>query len=348
MILIKNNLKLILRCKGLVLFILIMVLVTGMLSSTFKNIMKEDFKIENSSVGYSFTNDCIYESIKPALEKLCTENDISAAYFTDGNAESLIRNGKVDLFVEFTDDGYTVYSKKTHINEAGMMKMLISSILSVSLESENDNYISEYKIDVQPIPDSGLYYTIAYTVYFIWCAMIVLGVVISSENKNRIGARFKTTPASSIRIYFGRFIPSAAMVSLLIGIAIIICTILYNIHWQSVPVTFLILFLGCIASAAVGTVVFSMIKNVIVSIAFEYSFIMYWGFFGGSFCPYMYATYADRLKYTSPIYYMTRALVETNTEGNSDLTLTTILILTAIIIVCVPLGMLIINNRKEQ
>ena len=348
MILIKNNLKLMLRCKGLVLIILIMVLVTGMLSSVFKDIMKEDFEIENCSAGYSFTDDCIYESIQPAIEKLCAENGITTVFYTKENGESLIRDDKVDLFVEFTDSGYTVYSKKNYANEAGMMKILISSILSASPEIQTDNYISEYKIDVDPVPDSELYYTIAYTVYFIWCAMIVLAVVISSENKNRIGARFKTTPAGAIRLYFGRFIPSSVMVVLLIGIATIICTFLYDIHWQAIPVTFLILLLGCIASAAVGTVVFSLIKNVIVSIALEYSLIMYWGFFGGSFCAYMYAAFAGRLKNTSPIYFMTRTLVELNTKGSSDLTLTTILILTAIIIVCVPLGMLIINNRKEQ
>lgn len=346
--LIKNNLKLMFRCKPLVLFILCLVIVTGMLSAVFKDFMVDEYKIEGCEVGYSFTDGCAYEPIKPIFESVCEENDMDTANFVYGSGENAVESGRVDVFVEFTDDGYTVYSDKDHKNQASVVKMLVSSILSNASGTRTKNYVNQYKIDVLPMPDSELYYTIAYTVYFTWIAMIVLAIVISSERKNKIGARFRTTPASSLNIYMSRFIPSAIMITFLIGIGIVICTLIYGIEWMEIPMTALILFLGCVAAAAVATVLFSLIKNVIVSIVIGFCVIMFFGFFGGSFCAYMYAPYADGLRDFSPIYYMTRSLVELNTIGSSDFTIPTILVLCGISVICIPLGMAAVKLGKEE
>lgn len=45
MTLIKNNIKLLLRCKALILIVLVMVLVTGLLSAVFKDLMTDSFEI---------------------------------------------------------------------------------------------------------------------------------------------------------------------------------------------------------------------------------------------------------------------------------------------------------------
>lgn len=346
--LIKNNFKLMFRCKAVFIIVLGMVIVTGMLSTIFKDFMVNGYEIEGCTAGYSFTNNCVYEPIKPIFESVCEENDIEISNFVHGNGEDAIENGRVDIFVEFTDDGYTVYSDKDHEKQASVVKMLVSSILSNASGTQTKNYVTQYKIDVLPMPDSELYYTIAYTVYFIWCAMIVLAIVLSSERKNKIGARFKTTPVSSVNIYMSRFIPTAVMITFLIAVGIVICTLIYGIEWMEIPMTALILLLGCVAAAAVATVLFSLIKNVIVSIVIGFCVIMFWGFFGGSFCAYMYAIFADGLRDFSPIYYMNRSLVELNTSGSSDFAIPAILVLCGISVICIPLGMAAVKLGKEE
>ncbi len=346
--LIKNNLKLMFRCKPLFLVVLLLVIVTGMLSAVFKDFMINEYEIEGCTVGYSFTDGCVYEPIKPIFESVCEENDIDTANFVHGSRENSVENGRADVFVEFTNDGYTVYSDNDHKTQADIIKMMVSSIISNTSGVQAENYTTEYKIDVLPMPDSEQYYTIAYTVYFIWIAMIVLAIVMSSERKNKIGARFRTTPASSLTIYMSRFVPSAVAITLLISIGVVLCTLIYDIQWKDIPMTALILFLGCVAAAAVATVLFSLIKNVIVAIALGFCMTMFWGFVGGSFCAYMYATFAYGIRDFSPIYYMTRSIVELNTSGSSEFTIPAILVLCGMSIVCIPLGMLAVKTGKER
>ena len=51
MILIKNNLKLMLRCKPIVLILICMVMVTGMLSAVFSDLMTDSLNVESFSLG---------------------------------------------------------------------------------------------------------------------------------------------------------------------------------------------------------------------------------------------------------------------------------------------------------
>ena len=348
MILIKNNLKLMLRCKPLILILLCMIMVTGMLSAVFKDMMTDNLDVEDFELGYSFSNGCVYEPIKPVLESIGKENGIKLIQLTDGSAQNAIQNGKADVFAEFSDEGCTVYSSDDRKIEASVVEMIISSILSGASGTQIKDYLKEYKMDVAPMPDSQMYYTIAYTVYFVWCSMIVLGVISSAENKNRIGARFRTSTASSLSVYMSRFVPSAIVITALMFAGVAICTALFELTWSQTALCALILLLGCIAAAALATVLFSLIRNVIVCVVVGYCLLMFWGFFGGSFCPYMWATFADKLRDYSPIYYMTRSLVELNASGSSEFTLPAVLILCGMTVVCVPLGMAAVKVRKEN
>ena len=347
MILIKNNLKLMLRCKPIVLILICMVMVTGMLSAVFSDLMTDSLNVESFSLGYSFSEGCVYEQVRPVIEQIGKENGIELIQLTDGSAQNAVQSGKVDVFAEFGNDGCKVYSSDERRIEAGVVEMIVSSVLSGASGTQIQNYLTEYKMDVQPMPDSRMYYTIAYTVYFVWCAMIVLGVITSSENKNRIGARFRTSTASSLSVYMSRFVPSAIVITGLIFIGAAICTTLFDLSWTQTALCALILLLGCVASAALATVLFSLIRNVIVGVVAGYCLIMFWGFFGGSFCPYMWAPWADGIRDYSPVYYMTRSLVELNTSGSSPFTLSCVLILCGMSVVCIPLGMAAVRFGKE-
>lgn len=348
MILIKNNLKLMLRCKPIVLILLCMIMVTGMLSAVFKDMMTDNLEPESFELGYSFTQGCVYEPLQPVLENIGKENGIQLLALADGSAQNAIQSGKADVFAEFSNDGCTVYSSDDHQLEASVVEMIISSVLSGASGVQIKDYLTEYKFDVQPMPDSQMYYTIAYTVYFVWCSMIVLGIITSAEQKNRIGTRFRTSTASSLSVYMSRFVPSAIVITALMVAGVAICTSLFEITWSQIPLCALILLLGCIAAAALATVLFSLIRNVIVCVVLGYCLLMFWGFFGGSFCPYMWATFADKFRDYSPIYYMTRSLVELNTSGSSQFTLPAVLILCGMTVVCVPLGMAAVRFGKEN
>ena len=348
MMLIKNNLKLMLRCKPIILILLCMVMVTGMLSAVFKDMMTDDITFDDFTLGYSFSQGCVYEPVRPVLESIGKENGIELIALADGSAKNAIQTGKADVFAEFTDDGCTVYATDDHQLEASVVEMIISSVLSGASGAQIRDYLTETKMDVQPMPDSRMYYTVAYTVYFVWCSMIVLGVITSSENKNKIVARFRTSPASSLTVYMSRFVPSAIAITALMFAGVAICTALFHIEWEQMPLCALVLLLGCVAAAALATVLFSLIRNVIVCVVFGYCLLMFWGFFGGSFCPYMWATWADKIRDYSPIYYMTRSLVELNTGGSSQFTLPAVLILCGMTVVCVPLGMAAVRAGKEN
>ena len=348
MILIKNNLKLMLRCKPIILILLCMIMVTGMLSAVFKDMMTDNLEFGDFTLGYSFSEGCVFEPIKPVLENIGKENGIELFALTDGSAQNAIQSGKADVFAAFNDDGCTVYASEDHQMEASVVELIISSVLSGASGNRITEYLTEYKMEVQPMPDSQMYYTIAYTVYFVWCSMIVLGVITSAEQKNRIGKRFRTSPASSLSVYLSRFVPSAIVITALTFAGVAICTALFHLAWAQIPLCALILLLGCIAAAALATVLFSLIRNVIVCVVFGYCLLMFWGFFGGSFCPYMWATFADKIRDYSPIYYMTRSLVELNTSDSSHLTLPGVLILCGMTVVCVPLGMAAVKVGKEN
>ena len=348
MILIKNNFKLMLRCKPIALILVVMVMVTGMLSAVFSDLMTDDLDYDNFTLGYSFSPDCVYKPIQPVLEDIGKENDIQMIALADGSAQRTIQSGAADVFAEFSDEGCRVYCSDDCQIEASVVEMIVSSLLSGASGVQMKDYLSETKMDVQPMPDSQMYYTIAYTVYFVWCAMIVLGVVTSSENKNKIGARFRTTPVSSLSVYLSRFVPSAVVITGLMFLGAAICTFLFDITWSQVTLCALILLLGCIASAALATVLFSLIRNVILCVVAGYCLLMFWGFFGGSFCPYMWAPWADAIRDYSPIYYMTRSLVELNTGGSSQFTLPCMVILCGLSVVCIPLGMAAVKFGKEN
>ena len=348
MILIKNNLKLMLRCKPVVLILLCMIMVTGMLSAVFKDMMTDNLEFGNFTLGYSFSQGCVFEPLQPVLENIGKENGIELMTLADGSAQNAIQSGKADVFAEFSEEGCTVYSTDDHRIEASVVEMIISTVLSGSSGVQIKDYLTEYKFDVQPMPDSQMYYTIAYTVYFVWCSMIVLGVVTSAENKNKIGTRVRTSPASSLSVYLSRFVPSAIVITALNFAGVGICTALFEIRWSQIALTLLILLLGCVAAAALATVLFTLIRNVIVCVVVGYCLLMFWGFFGGSFCPYMWATFADKICDYSPIYYMTRSLVELNTSGSSQFTLPAVLILCGMTAVCVPLGMAAVKVGKEN
>lgn len=347
MILIKANLKLMFRCKSLILIVLCMVIVTGMLSAVFQDIMVNDYEMEDCRVSYAIDENCKYEMLKPVLESIFTENGIDILYDEKSEGKQLIEKGLTDVYVEITDTGCIVYSASGYKNEAGMIKMLLLSIFSQSEGSEGNQYVGECEVEPDPMPDSGLYYTVAYTVYFTWCAMIVLAVILSSERKNCIGLKFKSSPLSPVKFYFGRFIPASIMITLLIGSSVMICTPLYSIEWNSPGMTVLILVLGCIAAATVGTILFGLIKNVMAAVACGFCLNMYWGFFGGAFASYMHASFADGLRETSPIYYMIRSIVELNTMGQSEYTMSAIWVLAGIIVLGIPVGILSVKLGKE-
>lgn len=345
---IKNNLKLTLRCKGLILIVFCMVLVTGMLSVAFDEFMSDSYEIEGGRIGYSFSEGCKYKMLEPYFAEICKENKLDTVLLTDGSAKTAIESGRADYFAEFTDDGCTVYSDKDHENEAKTLNIIIGSLLSGGDSSQSLSCIKSQTVKIDKIADSTLYYTIAYLVWGIWLSMVVLAVVVSSERKNNIGVRMRTTPVSSLAVYFGKFIPAFVSIALLTAIDVIISTPLFDIKWQEIGTCIVIGLLGCMAAAAVGTVLFTLIKNMIATIVAGYSLVMFWGFVGGSFCPYYYAYFVYDLEKASPVYHMTRALVELNVSGSSNYTSSAIIYLLGITAVCIPLGMLSIKMVKEK
>ncbi len=366
-ILIKNNLKLMLRSKWILFLMVILPVITiALLSNAFKEMMDTSDKMISFRVGYRISDDSLYKDMLPELIKECEKNDITLQEYPEGEIDTLLKEEVVAVFVEITNDNsYTVYKSTNKDVEAGIMESIFSDFFyQINEYLTTQAYLSENNITVtassvehqmikevlsnDPVPNSTDYYGIIYIVYFAWCGMISLVAVISSERKSAIPIRMRVTHLPKLSYYLGKFIPCSLAVFIEICSAWILSCLLLDIHWGRLELSIIIVFLLSMAVSAFGMVLFQLFRNVAISIVA--GFVITWiaGFFGGSFEPYMYLPLPKVLIHSSPIYYTNRTLVEFSTKGSSDYLGICVLFLLGILVVFGVIGILLMNRKMEE
>ncbi|SEW23596.1 ABC transporter permease [[Clostridium] fimetarium] len=365
-ILIKNNLKLMLRSKWiLVLMTILPVITIVLLSNAFKDMMDTAYKIEPFEVGYHLSDGSAYKDMIPQLKTICKDNNIILQEYQNEDATALLKRETVAVFVEITDDSYVIYQSDDKKTEAAVTESILSTFFYqaydamvgmayqaqnglVELPSTSSVKVNHEVLATDPVPSSTDYYGIIYIIYFAWCGMISLSAVITSERKSAISKRMRISHMSKVSYYIGKLIPCAIATFLESCIAWIISVVLLDIHWGKIWACIGIMILISLAASTFGMVLFQLFKNAAVSIVAGFIIIWIAGLWGGSFQTYIYANIPQRIVNISPLYYINRTVVEFSTKGYSDYAGRCILYLVSIIVICGIAGILMMDREMGE
>lgn len=373
-ILIKNNLKLMLKNKWILFFMTALpLMVMALLASVFEDMLGKDTDIEKITAGYAIhiENEEEEKSFREAFETFlegCEENNIYLKEYEAAEYKDLLEKKATDIFLLVTDKEMIIYGSEDKKIETMVLNSALASfdqmihsgkVLKEYLTENPEKvqnlketqlpdkvYIKAERLAVNPLPSAMDYYGIIEVVYFAWAGMVSLSVVISNERKNKIENRLQIAPVSKLSLYLGKVVPCVLATAVELGITMGLSIMLFGVHWGKIPASLGILLLLCIASGTVGVLLFYLFKSVVVSIVAGYLGLMAIGFLGGTFNMYMYA-YPEHVQKLSVQYYVNRTLVEYSTMGDSAYASGCITFLTVIILISTTLGMFVMNKRME-
>lgn len=369
--LVKNNLKLMLREKMTMIFLIVLpVFFIALLSSAFSKELNKNYTIEPFSVGYNVeAGSRIGDSFQGFINNF-KENKITLLEMKRDKGIEAIKNGSLSVYIELNDDKYTIYKKdgldvNTMIFENSIStamyfydgnKALINYLMEKGLPVEinngvidgNKNFIKLETLKVDPVPTSEVYYGIVEIAYFIWFGMMAASNLVSNERKYGVTDRIGLTTASSLTLFFGNLISAVLVIFVQIAIATIFSTILIGVDWGTSPIlSITIIILEIIACSALGIVLSLLIKSQALVNVLIVLFGFLFGFIGGSNQTYMYNFVSDNVAKISPLYHINRTLVELSTKGYSDYTNSCIIFLLAISMISVIIGILTTAKGRE-
>ncbi len=359
--LVKNNFKLMLRNKWVIVLMIVgPIVVIAALSSAFKEMMKGYAPVGDFVAGYCTEPGSNWEESVPAIKEAAKNNGIELREFNPEDTsvttmvEKIFRQKDAAVFVEFKQGSYHIYKQKGEETEAGVLEYFLYQAIHSLGQTENNNGITRevqirvFDFPAAPRPDSKDYYGIIEIVYFSWCSVIIMSPVFSSEKKNRITPRLKASPLSNISLFIGKALPCIVFTMLLTLISALVSTILFDIKWGSLPVTLLVMALSIIASSLFSIFIYNLLQNMAVTVGVIFTLVWIAGFLGGSFETYMFSTTPEHIKDLSPLYYINRTLVEYSTAGSSAYLLRCLIYLAVISIVSFIFGLLLADGRGKK
>lgn len=359
---IKNNFKLMLRNKMVLLMMIVApILVIAALASAFHGLLSNSYTTENFTIGYYFEENSPFAQMEDAFLKVMKEQNIATEKYSSNEMEYAVTKGRVDIFLYCSEDSCEIGAGDTDSIQAKIceytMQQFIKeyqlSIANMERVMTGGQELKKVSILSKALPytrtaEAKDYYGIIEIIYFMWCGLIFLTAVVQSERRNHIQKRFVISPASGITLYLGKFIPCELISVASLTISALAATLLFDIRWGNIPGTIAILFLVSLAATAFGIVLLYLVKNLSVSVILLFGIVWIAGFIGGSFETYMYSTNTEAVKRLSPLYYANRTIVEYSTMGHSDYTGGCILYMLGILLVCLIFGAFLMNRRMEE
>lgn len=352
-ILMKNNMKLMLRSRWIILLMMIVpVFVVAMLSSAFKEILGSYEMDDTIRAGYTISSDSMYNEALQEFSKSAGENGLLLLKIDTQNIEETMQEEELVAFLEVTDTGYILYTSADYSKQARVIREVVNQFFyqienyKVIVQTEQPSTkITE--VEVTPLPSAEDYYGIIEIVYFSMCGIVSLAVVIASERKNQITRRIRVAQVGCFQQILAKLVPCtiAVFVESTLGAAISI--LLIGNRWGNLFKSAGILLLISFLATALGLFTLELFKNVAVSIITTFAYVWFMGFYGGSFENYMQADTSEYLKRLSPLYYANRTLVEYRTMGSSTYTIPCILFLLGLSVVLIFLTIQCMKLRRE-
>lgn len=355
---IKNNFKLMLRNKWIIaVMILGPVLVIAILSSAFSDLMKSYEGVNAFKAGYRLQTGSDFEDSMAVVKTAAKEAGITLLEYPDGEPKEVMENNGLAGFVEFGSDTYTVYESADFETEGITLEYFLSRVMGeyarsalygISLISEEEEIdLPMEELTYMPAVDSSDYYGIIYIVYFSWCGIICAANVLSNEKKYGIDRKYQVSGVSGVKMYLGKWIPNVLAVSAGLALTTTITVLLFSIHWGNIFVSATILFTTIMASSAFGFMFYYLFNNMAMTVIAVFTSVWFMGFFGGSFETYMYSSWSDFVKNLSPIYHANRALVEISCMGQSNYTVSCMIYMLIITVVCSAIAIAADGLRKR-
>ncbi|MBO4927289.1 MAG: ABC transporter permease [Clostridiales bacterium] len=345
----KNNLKLIFRNRSmLILTVLGTLLVIACVANAFHSLLDNAERDEGFTVGYEMQEGSKYAPAEPFwIEGMRNEN-ITVVTFKDADPEKIIKENDIDVFVLFGKDSYQLTgNKKSELDTRIVQYVLYNMDMSMNGAVGKMN-LPARSLPTEKIAGAENYYGLVEIVYFMSICSIFLVLIYRTERKSNIWLRFRISSCGSTGWYLGKYI-SCVLTAWVIQIGLILAMVLllFDVHLGRPLVSIGVLMLAAMAYAAYGIIFLAIFENSAASIALMFMTLWFAGLFGGSFETYMYSSYPETLRKLSPTYYVNRTLVELSVNGSSDYLLPCVGILTLMIVVLVPVGMLITAKKEE-
>ncbi|MCI8409170.1 MAG: ABC transporter permease [Lachnospiraceae bacterium] len=350
---IKNNLKLMLRHKWIVVMLIIgPVITTAVLSSAFESMLSAYEGTGEFLSGYQISKASPLSTYAEEMQKNAKAAGFSLAEFDTGEPKELMEKHNLSSFTKIEKDSYTVYTMHGKENEGMVTEYFYNSLFEeLELAAIQGNYprfsLPVTKLETMPEVSSTDYYGIIYHVYYLWLCFISISVVFSSEKKNQIAKKYQVSGVKSLTLVLGKAIPCILSTLITLGISMIISYFLFGISWGGSLMTPCILFLTVVAATMFGLFVVKLTNNLAISVVIIFMMVWLSGFIGGSFETYMFSAWSEDIKVLSPIYHVNRALVECSQMGHSKYCQSAILYLTGISVVCL-LGTIFLQRRRRE
>ena len=349
--LIKNNIKLLLRNKWvMVVMILSPIFVIMVLSSAFEDLMKSYEGVETFKAGYFVEESGQFAGSMEQIKEAGKQAGISFVEYTDGKAEDIMEENELSVFVEFGKKEYIIYESTDCKTEGIVLEYFLSRLMDSALAGQTASGVElpVQELSFMPAIDSKDYYGIIYVVYFIWVSLVCISGVLSSERKNGILKKFRVSPMSEMGLFLSKWIPCIAVTIGTMTITILVCIGLFDIAWGNIPWSILILLLAIFAAISFGLFLYYLFDNLAVTIVGLFTIVWFMGFAGGSFETYMFSSCPEWIKHLSPIYYINRTLVEYSCMGKSDYTMPCILYMIVLTVICTAGALLIGRMRRGK
>lgn len=355
---IKNNFKLMLHNKWIITVVVLgPVLVIAILSSAFSDLMKSYEGVNAFKAGYRVQTGSGFEDSMDALKTTAKEAGITLLEYPEGEPKEVMENNGLAGFVEFGSNTYTVYESADFETEGitleyflsrAMGEYVRSALYGISPASEGEGTeLPVEELTYMPAVDAADYYGIIYIVYFAWCSIICAANVLSNEKKYGIDRKYQVSGVSGVKMYLGKWIPDVLVVSAGLALTTVITVLLFSIHWGNIFVSAVILFTTIMASSAFGLMFYYLFNNMAMTVIAVFTSVWFMGFFGGSFETYMYSSWSESVKNLSPIYHTNRALVEISCMGKSSYTVSCMVYMLIITVICSAIAVAADGLRKR-
>lgn len=357
----KNNWRMMIRSKMLLILIMFSpIMVIAALSSAFNELLQNEYENGPISIGYEVIEEGPLASFFRESKEMFAENNMDLVQYQEEVGKKLVQDGQLDAFMKEFKNDIIIYTQ----DQEGIPALLIQYVLEQYYTSYENTYrkytletmgadteafveFDTVKLEGMKLASAENYYSIAQMVYFLWCSMLFLTAVVQSERKNHISRRFKAAPVNSFLIYLSKFLPCICMGACSATVTCTLSTLFFGMEWGNIPKMIGLIFLNILAGTAFGIVCIYLVKNMAVSVVMLFTFVWIFGFLGGSFETYMFSATPEKIKLLSPIYYVTRSLVEYSIMGHTEYAIKGSLVLIGITVVCMFLGSFLMKRRME-
>ena len=345
----KNYLKLIFRAKSVIIITIVGALVViAALTNVFHTLLDQAETGEDFTIGYEMSEDSKYSYAEEYIKEGFEDEGLTVVKYDNADPEKLIRDGSIDVFINFGEDSYSIMGRSNAEIDARIVQYVLYNVDHIMNGDTASISVNTGSIEAAEQADADTYYCIVQTMYFASLCSVFLCLIYITERRQNIGIRFRSSTASGVHTYLGKLIACAlttwlSMVLITGGLVLF----LFDIKLRHPVLSVAIMLFTTLAFIAFGMLFFIIFRNTAASIGLLFVVIWFWGYVGGCFETYMLSSVSQTVKQLSPLYYVNRTLVELSVNGSSDYLKPCLAVLTFMTVVSIGLGMFITAKKKE-